>query len=433
MNGQYLTLGVGDLFAAADSFLRQYGSDSVMLNVWFQIVLDVCDIIDQVGEQVALAAIIGQTPLYRTIPFQAIQAKSGLYWDASVAAANPGWADMATADKVAILDGLGLYEALDVRRPMDGESDNGKHRIISAVLDRQVGTSLPYVPSVDYVISNNRLYLFGVLAAPAGSGQSKTLYLKNIKIDLNTLEAKWGTLLGYDQPAEFTPIVYRAALVWLLQIYFTGPTVAGLQSFSQQMGPAWQSFQVIDQVNAPADMGWLWSTGLLTPFQFVLRVPAEQSALVLGSNFDSLVRRIKPAPTDFKLMWTTQPVVESVPLSDSLQTIYVTDPEIPRNFAGSIGPLPDQGVRADAGIEADQFTTVLNWRSNTDTTTSFELWRGENGGALSLLATITNGPGYLTYTDVTTGLQAGTELDYEVRAVAPSRDSAFSPIVRLVT
>ena len=251
------------------------------------------------------------------------------------------WNYFATDDnKIKMLNSVGKYIQLSAKRVFD----KVEPPIISLELYDIQKTKLEL--GADYLLKDNRIYLLG--DAAKASANNASLIAVNIFVDYDSPASLVGSRVGVGYTSAISKPEYRDFIQMVAHAMIKGPTIKNLKdSFNTLAG--WENSNIIDLASATGVRKEMWVnpvTAILTPFDFLVTIPASATATVgldelgnLVANDDRIdifklfMNAIKPVDTGY-ILALSELIVEILSVPDTLATT-VSMPVTDDSDAGS--------------------------------------------------------------------------------------------------
>ena len=212
----------------------------------------------------------------------------------------PYWDTYAINDerKIKALDLAGFYiEFLSVTvYPYNGYPEPLRFNVVG--MDLYLGEDKLQL-GVDYEIRNNRLYLLSSKAATTlNSGRSFVAY--DIAVDYNTVSRYYGDNFKLPQYPDMSKDVYNDILQKIVKSALGGPTIKSIRS---GLSAIVDGADVYDLISATDEHKVMWKTKDLTPFDFVIEIPAEKAtSTTMADVIKRYIDVVKPAQSTYVIL-----------------------------------------------------------------------------------------------------------------------------------
>lgn len=259
-----------------------------------------------------------------------------------------GFPAISDEQRVEFLEKAGKGIQLSAKRVLD----DVEPRIVSLNLfDMQ---KRQYTHGFDFILSNNKIYLFGQVAVP--SVDNSSLIATQVYVDYDSPNRLIGSRIGIGYNENISKPEYRDFIQMVSYVLIKGPTVKNIRdSFNLLAG--WENSDVIDYVSAKGVRRELWTNteggAILTPFDFLVTIPArsastvgldaETEEMIVSDDriqiFQSFLDVVKPTDTGYVLA-LSELIPELIPpdetfilhmdrpLSESVPPTWTFDPSI---------------------------------------------------------------------------------------------------------
>lgn len=276
------------------------------------------------------------------------------------------------AEKVAILDYLGLYCNIYA---YEGNMST-TYQVVDANL---LGYDFArFSKGVDYILKDNRLYLFN--KAAVASSKVKYFTLEDVFIDKMNVERRLGIYIGLEQPSHMTRNEYRELVQLIYYVVTMGPTIKNIEMAIRSISGL-EETKVLDRFSEDQSRISYWTDTTrgdrLKDFDFLISIPEmDHHDINKLTTFIEYVKLIKPSDTDFifaraataydvlhmtKRDAKTRFNVQSFPW-DKLDYIDDRDINVPTNWIDKIFATeiisPDSNVKANL-VDTDDFNDYL--------------------------------------------------------------------------
>lgn len=199
------------------------------------------------------------------------------------------------SEKVSVLDYLGLYCNIYA---YEGAMST-TYRVVDATL---LGYDLSrFSKGIDYVLKDNRLYLFN--KAAAASPMVKYFTLEDIFVDKMNAERRLGIYVGLNQPDNLTRNEYRELVQLIYYVVTMGPTIKNIEMAIRSI-TGLEEAKVLDRFSEDQSRIGYWTDltrgDRLKDFDFVISLPEmDQHDLDKLKTFIEYIKLIKPSDSDF--------------------------------------------------------------------------------------------------------------------------------------
>lgn len=307
---------VDKLLNRLPSFYQEHNYDQTFLENLFAAYSDVTSTLYKQAESVYYNNEVSTAELYRRLDNVVLELSTGLYFTPTVAIefnkqSDVVWEDATIAQKVAYLDTVGLYESLDARRVQDGSKPC---EIISVTIAKDfIGLLGDYVNLEDYVLLNNKLYLFNDLCRDNNLTKKgpKRILLREVFVDYSKLENAWGVLYPWVTPYMISRPEYKEFVKDSLTLRYSISSMQ--QALSHLTGGAQNRVKMYDKYSRDdVDVNDLPQLADLDPFDFIIMFPnttagyssSDPATKLREANVKYLLDLIKPAYTNYQLLWS---------------------------------------------------------------------------------------------------------------------------------
>ena len=345
------------------NFYKNYGNDSGSIDFLFSLFEDIALLIEEYLYSVKRNQVISSMEAYRRFHFAAFEGHQACYnilellsldsnasyigLSGDISGRVASWNNTVTREnKIKLLNRTGKYIGLSAKR----ESDVSEPEIVDLTLKNIHRTEL--VKNVDYILENNRIYLLGKLATETVS--NSRLIATNVFVDYDFPYNLLGERIGIPYSSEITKPEYRDFIQMVAYVLVKGPTLKNLKdSFNTLAG--WEGSNIVDMISAKGARQDMWlnpDTAILTPFDFLVTIPASAASTVgytdgvLGPKderlgiFSSFLDVVKPTDTAYILA-----------LSE-----LITEDEDPNDQLANIISMPTE----DSSTASDDFSNKIS-------------------------------------------------------------------------
>ena len=199
------------------------------------------------------------------------------------------------SEKVSVLDYLGLYCNIYA---YEGAMST-TYKVVDATL---LGYDLSrFSKGIDYVLKDNRLYLFN--KAAVASPMVKYFTLEDIFVDKMNAERRLGIYVGLEQPENLTRNEYRELVQLIYYVVTMGPTIKNIETAIRSISGLDEA-KVLDRFSEDQSRIGYWTDltrgDRLKDFDFVISLPEmDQHDIDKLKTFIEYIRLIKPSDSDF--------------------------------------------------------------------------------------------------------------------------------------
>ena len=316
-------------------------------------------------EQIKRNFLIGQMETYRISEAQSIPVLTGLYTLPLVLSNSSvesylgqsgmtltqkiaAWEslDMDNFLKIGALDIMGYYialEAITIDPPSESLATGAAKIVSMDVYDKDV----KYQIGVDFDIANNRLYLLSPECYSISLNSGKSFLCQNIAIDFDTTTRYIGANFNLPEYSDFSKDVYNDMVASLTKAALAGPSIKNMRAGIDIITGVENSSAIYDRFSANNSLLSLWNNYSLTPFDFVIQIPAEYM------NSDSLSDIIKRYIDTVKLAESNY-----VTIFNSIST---------EDYSAHISVIEDTSIvcRIDPGVESYKYIKLYPQTNNT--------------------------------------------------------------------
>ena len=322
------------------SFYKEYADDPVQFEAFLRMYDNLGKTIDFIAEQTKKNYVFTTSETYRYIPFQILQLEDSVYkpqnivsndytvkafnlYDLSIQERIDIWNNQLTKkQKIEALDATQTFIFLSAGR--DEQIDNKSYQIIDLSVCDLNGKE--FVNGVDFVLEDNKIYLFNDLAS---KDKNEEIILKDIAVDFKTPEVIMGNNIPIKQPEFLTPNEYRELMQIFVHAALGGPIIKNLNNSFNSI-PGLSGFEIIDKVSSKiTTKNHLWATNefeeptKLNRFEFVLSTPFDvffdSKKLKLIQDF---VNKIKPTRTSMVVIPTMSKIEDRFLLNEQAKEAY---------------------------------------------------------------------------------------------------------------
>lgn len=302
------------------NFYRDYVYDDKYIRVLFDSLVDSADLVREYVDSVKNNYVLTNTEIVSTDAIKAITLSTALY---DVTKLPISWDNLSLGGKVDLLDELGYYELLDT----DDLLGNHETIVDMEILRDFSGYLPPYRRGEDYVIVDNKLYLFGTLAKPGVYGATRrTILVKSHVANKSRLWRRWGIFIPEIDPGPLGGTEYRDLLATLVGFEPTATNMrrAIIALSGAELGGTAMFMDHYSRKNVT--LSAFHTAEQLGRFEFTYKLPPEYAVLLgFGDNIPpeyretqirlqniiSFMKLMKPAHTNF-FLGTSATIVDSV-------------------------------------------------------------------------------------------------------------------------
>lgn len=199
------------------------------------------------------------------------------------------------SEKISVLDYLGLYCNIYA---YEG-SMSTTYKVVDANLLNYDFSR--FSKGVDYVLKDNRLYLFN--GAAVASPKVKYFTLENVFVDKMNVERRLGIYVGLEQPECMTRNEYRELVQIIYYVVTMGPTIKNIEMAIQSI-TGLEEARVLDRFSADRSRLDYWTDlsrgDRLKDFDFLISIPEmDQHDINKLMAFIGYIKLVKPSDSDF--------------------------------------------------------------------------------------------------------------------------------------
>jgi hypothetical protein len=347
-------IDVKKMIEAFSNFYKEYGYEDLNMEFFVNLYLEMTDSLEEYLASIKRNQAIKSMGAFRKYNFAVIDGHKATYNLATIletpwvtrylkSIKNPGstedwdpfwddpielyWKILPLENMGFILDRFGYHITLSAKRPLDDVDPD----VVSVdIIDFN---KTPYTEGSDFFILSNKIYFIG--DAARATAANKTLFAYNIYVNYKTPEKLLGSRIGIGYSSAVSYPEYRDFLQMITQVLLKGPTVLNLRDALNSIA-GWTGSDVVDMVGASGVREAMWknpATAILTPFDFLITIPAAvsntvgvektpetgETTLVAKSDrldlFRSFIDIVKPVDTNY-IMALSVLAVEVINLRD---------------------------------------------------------------------------------------------------------------------
>jgi hypothetical protein len=300
------------------NFYTDYSSDYEQFEQLGKIYQGVADLILNYVRQVHNNTRISKIETYRTIPFQSTDVYEATY-DLSALLSSVPVAKIFNATSLSLQERIDRWSnplnlnAFDIERKIKALDMSGKYILLMAKRNEQIDSSnasiidLEFydnnnnalVRDVDFVLKNNKIYLFGNYAQRI---LGKIFIMKNIKVDFKTADDLLGRNVGMSYNNALTKNEYREMAQMLLYAAIGGPTINNIKNSIEAIS-GMQGVKVIDKYSNDPVRTSYWTANRanrLHEFDFLISLPTQYvENMAKMTLFIEYLKKIKPVYSNF--------------------------------------------------------------------------------------------------------------------------------------
>lgn len=331
------------LLASLSNFYKEYKDDSESIDFLFDIFEDIGLLIEEYLYSVKRNQVISSMEAFRRFHFAAFEGHSACYdieelltldsnasyigLSGDVTKRVEAWnTTVSKSNKVKLLNRTGHYIGLSAKR----DSDTYEPEIVDLTLKNIHRTEL--IKNVEYIFENNRVYLLGSLATETVS--NSRLIATDVFVDYDFPYELLGKRIGIPYSSDITKPEYRDFIQMVAYVAVKGPTLKNLKSAFNTLA-GWEGSNIVDMISAKGARQDMWlnpSTAILTPFDFLVTIPASAASTVgytdgvLGPKderlgiFSSFLDVVKPTDTAY-ILALSELIIEDEDPNDQLANI----------------------------------------------------------------------------------------------------------------
>ena len=158
---------------------------------------------------------------------------------------------------------------------------------------------------VDFDIKNNKLYLLSEDCYHM-SNAGKAFTLRNIAVDFNTTQRYIGKNFNITQYEDFSKDIFNDILSNLVKAALKGPSIAGMKAGIDTITGVEGSGNIYDMFSLDTKRRSMWDDYNLTPFDFIIELPAEYSdSESLSDLIKKFVDVVKLPETNYDILFTS--------------------------------------------------------------------------------------------------------------------------------
>lgn len=335
------------LIEELSNFYNTYGYEEEFIPGLFQCYLDSFEMLENYLKQIESNINSSECETFRTIPYASTETNMWEYTIETLVISSkfPEYTDMSNAqflwdnmtadEKVPILDDLGRYIELQLATGIN----NTNAKAIDLKLYDYDDSLL--IKNIDYKLSNNKIYPINQYV----SMPNEKVILKDIIVDFGYIFKRTGVFINKEYESVMSKQEYRDTNVAFMEAAGKGPTTVNLDKSLSSMFYD-DSFDIIDIGSADLRKKFLWETGVISPFDFVINIPATYSEDPDRVDlFAEYIHIVKPSDTNYIMNW-----VINAGDNDGVDIIDISD-----NI--------DDGIKAGLGI-TDTIPTTDNVSTN---------------------------------------------------------------------
>lgn len=307
-----------------NNFYKDNASYPHVFDIFLDIEKGAYDAINEYTDQIRRNFVIGEMETYRIIDIQKVP----------VAAATYDLVDLlSTVDVIVLLDmeAMTMEErivawnamepnaaeriaALNITNtfieftaqtvyPFQGEPASPSFEIVSFDLYDE-DTKFQF--GIDYDIQYNKLYLLSERCSSKTLNQQKSFILRNIAIDYDTPSRYLGKNFNLPKYPDFSKDLYNDILANLTVAALFGPMIAGMEYGVDVVTGASGSATIYDKYSLNTKRQALWQDYTMTPFDFIIELPAEYSVSESLSDIIKLyIDTVKLSDTDYQMIFNS--------------------------------------------------------------------------------------------------------------------------------
>lgn len=199
------------------------------------------------------------------------------------------------SEKISVLDYLGLYCNIYA---YEGNMSTTYKVVDTDLLGYDFSR---FSKGVDYVLRDNRLYLFN--KAAVASLEAKYFTLENTFVDKMNVERRLGIYVGLEQPDTMTRNEYRELVQLIYYVVTMGPTIKNIEMAIQSI-TGLEEAKVLDRFSADKSRLDYWTDATrgdrLKDFDFLISIPEmDQHDIDKLMSFIGYIKLVKPSDSDF--------------------------------------------------------------------------------------------------------------------------------------
>jgi len=302
-----------ELLLHVPTFYKDYSSDEETLAFMLSLLLDVGEILEEYIEIAKDNMNISTIESYRKIPVKIIPATNSFYdidkflvdlevtkymgfTRENIEQRKAIWDLYPARSKIELLSKKGLFLHLSAKRPIDIVEP----RIVAMNLFSYKGDR--FIEDYDFFFDANRLFILSERALQQRDG---VYVLRDIVLDFSVAERKFGSNMGLHYTESISRPAYRDFIQMASFAALGGPTVSNIKKAFESLA-GWENVEIIDAYSPNNQRAELWNLqdDMLTPFDFIVRVPSEHSGNEEKLTiFDRFLNIIKPEDTHYIIAW----------------------------------------------------------------------------------------------------------------------------------
>jgi hypothetical protein len=288
-----------------NNFYTDNATEINVFNVFLDAEKQMFDCIDDYTNQIKHNFLIGGTETYRIIDIQDIAVSDAVY-DLSTLLTMDSVVNAMGLSTQTLTERITYWESLDSNDAIKINALNlaGYYTEFSAItvypsngfppeMDFNVvsfdmySNDTKFQIGVDFDIKNNKLYMLSE-ACRNLINKDRVFTLRNIAIDFDTTNRFFGANFNLVQYEDFSKDIFNEMLSKLIKAALKGPSIAGMKAGIDTITGISGSGAVFDKYSLDTKRRTMWDNYHLSPFDFIIELPAEYSDSV---SLSDLIKR----------------------------------------------------------------------------------------------------------------------------------------------
>lgn len=304
-------IGQSKLYDYLPSFYQSDLDNDKFINTLMHSYVEIHNLYKKEVQRVYNDLFLNKIEYFRELPLSVLSLNASLYNITDILSdfyttTGKSWlaAEATISDKVTYLLAKGHYENL-LYTALDGK----KLKVYSMNICRDFSELLPkYEYFKDYVIYDNKLFVFNDLAKPTSNSLSKNVLAKNVIMESDKLSSKWGFMVGLEKPNFLSKFQYHNIIRGIIESFRDGAQVSNLKNVVKYIAGSKTEINVYDaySLDLPDAYRVMYNNNTLCEFDFIIEFPANFAPNATVSDFIiNVVKMIKPAYATFAMYSTT--------------------------------------------------------------------------------------------------------------------------------
>ena len=318
------------------NFYKTYSYNEEFIPGLFQSYIETITLLEDYVKQIETNINSSECETFRLIPYAStetnmweysiqdliISSKFPYYKD--ITNASLLWSLMTPDSRVEILEDLGRYTIIETSIGVN----NTNAKIIFFKLyssDDEIFTD-----GIDYKLINNKIYPINQnISMP-----NNKIILRDMIVDYDYTYKRTGIFLNKEYSGVVSKQEYRDTNLAFMEAAGKGPEIVNLNKSLMGMFED-SNFSFVDVGTKDLRKKFLWESGSISPFDFIVNIPSTYSEPVKRVDlFSEYIKIVKPSDTDYLMNWTTEktdviPFIETIVMGKS--GLAVTDNPIDKD------------------------------------------------------------------------------------------------------